>query len=941
MGRAHPVYTKPTQFIRLLARRYVVAAFIAGLGPASVEVSAAVEAPVSQARWQMCIGRSPLSEALMQVARRIGVQVARLADVGSTNIVVGPVCGSFTREEALTAVLRGTGLTYRFVNDHTVAIIRQTDPVPAAPNSPPPTQLPPTSTPAEGGTDSVGNNMSQGGRNVGTVTDNSKHQNLLSRVLGLFAVCGVASLSPGHTCAQEATTSDTLQEVVVTAERRATDIQATPVSVTAISGSDLQDKHINVIGDLETQVPGLSVTNSGFTQNINIRGMGNSTASPTVTTGVPVYRDGLYQPEAILLTEPFYDIADVEILRGPQGTIVGQNSTGGALIINSANPNFNGVNGYAEVIGGNYSERKVDGAINLPVNDILAARVAFNIENRGSFFEDIGQNLGDASARVTTNPGSIDEKNFRVGLLFKPTDNFQALFKGEINELSTGGLTPRPLPPCSICAADSSFYQYGYNGPSIYNGFQNLNVYQLDYNTPEMQNDTADRFSLELRYILPGEITFRSLTGYQRLFEQRVDDADASAAPVGAGGSYWEHTIGPDPYLSQEFDLISPDSGKITWLTGASYFYRSTPVTLNEYPYGAPVEPNAADANTAVNIGTHVHLVGLFGQVGYQILPSLQLQVGARLSADGETSSGAITIPGPGIVISNVGTYSKSVPTGKVSLNWTPTDGQFVYGFVARGFKDGGINNAVSDFGPEYVNDYELGWKGEFLGGHFRTQLGGYYMQYSGMQQQVLNPDGGGNTVINLGNSKIEGLEWSAQGRLDNWILNAGVALNHSALGNAKAIAAYELSGAINTNLPQCATGQTAGCNNYLPYTLSLNGEANPYSPTFQGNISLSYPLALGGSSTLTPRVDYSYTGKQYASIFQNTDFYLLRTRSLVDVYLSYEYRAWEIQAFARNLTNEVYVAGIGGATGTAGSSGVDAFYGDPRTLGISVRTKF
>jgi iron complex outermembrane recepter protein len=122
---------------------------------------------------------------------------------------------------------------------------------------------------------------------------------------------------------------------------------------------------------------------------------------------------------------------------------------------------------------------------------------------------------------------------------------------------------------------------------------------------------------------------------------------------------------------------------------------------------------------------------------------------------------------------------------------------------------------------------------------------------------------------------------------------------------------------------------------------VSLNGEANPYSPSFQGNISLSYPFALGGSSTLTPRIDYSYTGKQYASIFQNTDFYLLRTRSLLDLYLSYGYRAWEIQAYAHNLTNEAYIAGIGGATGTAGSSGVDAFYGDPRTLGISVKTKF
>src|SRR3984885_13143676 len=162
MGRAHPVYTKPTQFIQRVARRYVVAAFIAGLGPASVEISSAVEAPVQQVRWQMGIGRSPLSDALMQVARRIGVQVARLADVGSTNIVVGPVCGFYTREEALTTLLRGTGLTYRFVNDHTVAIIRQAVPVPAAPTAPPPTQLPPTSAPAAGGTDSAGNNNGQG-----------------------------------------------------------------------------------------------------------------------------------------------------------------------------------------------------------------------------------------------------------------------------------------------------------------------------------------------------------------------------------------------------------------------------------------------------------------------------------------------------------------------------------------------------------------------------------------------------------------------------------------------------------------------------------------------------------------------------------------------------------------------------------------------------------
>lgn len=759
----------------------------------------------------------------------------------------------------------------------------------------------------------------------------------------LLTVGANVSMAVDSPDSKEATpgSSDSLDVIIVTAERRSINIQSTPISETAITGSDLLDKHIDAIGDLETQVPGLSVTNNGFTQNVNIRGLGNTTVSPAVTTGVPVFRDGLYQPEAILLTEPFYDIADVEVLRGPQGTLVGQNSTGGALVINSANPNFNGVNGYVEVLRGNYDDRQIEGAINLPISDVLAARVAFNVEDRNSYFSNVGPNLGDASAHLFSNPGnspgSLDEKNVRLGLLFKPNDQFQALFKAEINYLDTGGLAARPLPSCSICAANSSFYQYGYSGPSVYNGFQSLGTYQLAYNSPEQQFDRADRYSLELRYILPDGITLRSLSGYQYILEQRADDIDASAAPVGAGGSYELHTIGPDPYWSEEFDLISPDTGKLTWLAGASYFYRTTPVNLVQYPYGASPEPGAADANLLVNIGTHVRLGGIFGQVSYQVLPTVQIQVGARLSDDFETTSGNIQVPGPGVFIDNTGSYSKKVPSGKVGINWTPIEGEFVYAFVARGFKDGGINNALTpNFKPEYVNDYEVGLKSEFLDSHIRTQIGGYYIQYNGLQQQILNPEGGGNYVTNLGDSKISGLEFSAQGRFGAWTSNIGAAYNHSTIGNTTAIASYEIPGNVNTNLPQCAAGQAAGCNNYAPYTLNLGGEANPYSPTFQANVSLSYLYTLTGDSSLSPRVDYSFTGKQYASIFQNTDFFLLSSRSLLDLYLTYTWKSWDVQAYAHNLTNEIYIAGIGGD-----NAPVNAFYGNPRTFGVSVKTKF
>ena len=735
----------------------------------------------------------------------------------------------------------------------------------------------------------------------------------------------------------------TLQEVVVTAQRRAVNMQRTSESETAVSGSAILNQHIDRISDLEAQVPGLSVTSGGFTTNINIRGMGNTTASPNVTTGVPVFRDWLYEPEAILLTEPFYDIHDVEVLRGPQGTIIGQNSTGGAVVINSNDPNFHGVNGYAQIIAGNYGRKRLDGAVNLPINGVLAARVAYNLEKRHSFFRNVGTQIGDATAGAYSNPGHVNEKNVRLGLLFRPNDRFRALLKIEINDLSTGGLTARPLPPCSICSPASSFYQYGYSGPSKYNGFRSLGVYQLDYNTPTMQRDTADRYGLELRYILPDDITLRSMTGYQVLEERRVDDVDASAAPVGAGGSFGTDRIGPDTYYSQEIDLISPSAGRLTWLGGASYFYRFTPVDYDQYPYGSAPQPYGAGAMTVLHIGAHVHLFGLFGQVSYRINPALQLQVGARYSDDGQSSSGVIIIPLAGnLVIPNTGSYSNSVPSGKVTLNWTPVRHQHFYVFWARGFKDGGINSAVSTFKPEYIGDYEAGWKGQFLDDHLRTQLDGYYMDYHNMQQQVLNPLGGGNGVINLGQSKIEGVEFSSQALLGPWRGELGLAFNHSALGSARAIAAYETPATFNTNLPQCLPGQVSQCEDYSPYVVNLSGETDPYSPAFQGNLSLAYVFDLNGAGTLTPRLGYSYTGEQWASIFQNTDYYRLGARSLLDMYLSWHYRKWDLQLYVHNATNETYIAGMGAApTSTGGGAGADAFWGNPRTWGISVTTSF
>ena len=268
-----------------------------------------------------------------------------------------------------------------------------------------------------------------------------------AQALAILASCGIAhgALAQQASAAPAATASNEgLEEVVVTAERRAEDVQTTAIALTALSGTDLAQTHQEGIADLQTSTPALSVNTAGQYYSINIRGIGNAAVNPAITPGISVIRDGLFQAETIMLSEPFYDIRDVEVLRGPQGTFVGQSSTGGAVLINSADPNFNGVNGFIEALQGDYSDTKWTGAVNLPVSDTFAARIAFNVEHRSSFYKDLGTDKTLTTGSPLTDPGHLDDRNIRISLLWKPTESFQALLKVENNHHDTGGTVGQP-----------------------------------------------------------------------------------------------------------------------------------------------------------------------------------------------------------------------------------------------------------------------------------------------------------------------------------------------------------------------------------------------------------------------------------------------------------------------------------------------------------------
>ena len=775
--------------------------------------------------------------------------------------------------------------------------------------------------------------------------------------------------------ASAASGADQLQEVVVTAERRATNIQTTPISISALSGDQLKSQQVTDISDLQKTVPNLQVLDAGTYESINIRGIGNTAITPAIVPGVAVTHDGLLSDETIFIGEPFFDIQDVEVLRGPQGTLVGSSSTGGAVEITSANPNFRGINGYVEGMVGNYTDLQSDGAVNLPVSDTLAARLAYNLETRNSFYH--GETWLPGPADAVGDPGSIHNENLRVSLLWQPSGNFQALLKMALNYANNEGIGGEPnqntftVPAGQQCPDGSA-------GPVCHSLFYNYSThipFVLNYNLPvEANTATVDRYSLDMHWTFDDGIILRSLTGDQHLNGgDQLQDDDFSAAP------YAIHTkdVGPDDdYYSQEFELQSPSTGPLTWIVGASWFYRDTDVedysltalgalipaaqspSLGIIPLGS-----GGTQELALIIDSVQRTEGLYGNVNWNITPKLQLEAGVRGNWDQNYSTGINpgeypgAPPGTGIIIalpatgtgscvspanynciylSNVGQQSDSVPTGKVDLNWTPVPGQFLYAFWARGYKSGGVvAESTAGFAPETVNDYEAGWKTQLLDNHLQTSIGGYWMRYSNMQLPVTDTATGGNAVANVSSpSTIRGIEISATGQFGGFGSNLQMTIDNSKMGNFTEVETFRLPPSA-ANLPQCAAGASTGCFNYNPYISSLSGEQNPYTPKFTANLTFDYRILLGAGSLL-PSVTYAYTGSQYSSIFQLDNYYELTARHLLNASLTYNRGPWQVEAYCNNCTDEIYVVGSGGV-----SDGDVWYYGAPQQLGLRFRRSF
>jgi len=680
----------------------------------------------------------------------------------------------------------------------------------------------------------------------------------------------------------------TLEEVVVTAERRHTDAQHTPVAATVLTGTDLTDMGITSIDSLQFATPGATVNNFGQGIDFNIRGIGKAEHNSQTTVGVVTYRDGIATFPGYFQEEPYYDVATVEILRGPQGTFGGQNATGGAVFVNTNDPKINGgFDGYLAGQYGNYNDFGTQGAINLPISDTLAARFAFNTELRDSFYHVTGPNGGPYSG----NPGNLRAYSGRLGVLWKPIESLTVLWKTDINNLNLGAYPASP-----------------FNSKS--------DLFNISVNSPQAAMDHFGRTVLKIDYVLPDGITFRSVSGYQTGSGNYQADLDGT----NVGNAYFADYVG-EKLWSEELNLISRDTGTVTWIVGA-YADGDTYDFPSPYRFIIGTPPGSLASEYLLQ-GTNPESAWAgFGQLSFQLSKAFQLQIGGRYTSAKTTNHVQILQSGLPLVDEQSASYSNT--SGKVSLNWSVNDDNFLYAFASSGFRPGGLNVPVglgtpAAFQSEKLTDYEIGWKATSMGGHLRTQVDAFYDDYRNFQVTVGYPQfpAFGFELNNPNTTHLYGFEAQVQAAFGALSFDAGTTIMHSSLG--RFFATDPRIASFTPCDPQAGPASTS--------CIDLTGHPQTYAPNVSFNIDAQYRFILGGKDSVTPRLNYGYVAPQWATLFDNRALGdHLSGRDILGGQVAWTHGSLITSLYGTNLTNQHYVAAL--------NSGLN-FAGFPRQYGV------
>jgi iron complex outermembrane receptor protein len=532
-----------------------------------------------------------------------------------------------------------------------------------------------------------------------------------------------------------------LEEITVTAQKREENLQQTPIAITALDADALTRAGVREFTDLEKVEPSVRVDRVVGMPRVAIRGIFATNLSPTSESPNAVHMDGAYLPKASSLGAMFFDVERMEVLKGPQGTLYGRNSNGGAVNIISRRPgNEFGVD--AQVEGGNYDTRRVEAAVNVPITDTFSARVAGNLYQHDGYYQN---GLEDA-----------DEKSGRVSFLWKPDDKQSLLLTYDQEKIDNKGPgvingLASPSPNTIIPPVFNNTSIYGSNPPFYYQMEQYGLMGQYDYSfdaatltiqvANRHQGDTQDFLAGGIDGLLPNDQFSPGAVSHEAGYTITTAEARLSSA-----------TTRPLEWVVGVFAMDLKNTGGIRFFGDIPASAHSQPLVEQGNPY------EKAKAYAVFAQGTYTP----------ESMERLHLTLGARYTRDEKeattTITGALIPTDTDLTDGNSNEFNGSqtwgAATWRAALAFDLTDSSMLYTSVSRGYAAGGFAfapyGANPEYKPEFVTAYEIGSKNRFFDDRLQVNVEAFYSDYTDLASVYSYFLPGAGLVIGIGNGDAE-----------------------------------------------------------------------------------------------------------------------------------------------------------------------------------------
>jgi iron complex outermembrane recepter protein len=672
--------------------------------------------------------------------------------------------------------------------------------------------------------------------------------------------------------------------VTVTATKTGTsDVQSTPIAVTALPGRTLEQLGIQTVEGLAGFVPTLVVSQNTGAAQVTIRGIGTNSTVVGADPSSTVHVDGVYLGRPVMAFAELMNVERVEVLRGPQGTLYGRNSVGGTINVVTRQPT-NMLEGSLRLTAGNYDKLRAEGAISGPlVKNKVMGNFAFLRSSREGFVKDLDH--ADHSL------GGEDTWTGRGQLRLVFGKRNELLLSGDYGRFDGNPLTyAKPI-------ASKRVPGLTFDSP--------VSLWEVRADQLASAKNTQQGASARLAFHLNPTTTLNSLTAYRKSNYRFFIDGDATELSL-------QTSDVPDlqRQFSQELTIVQR-TPRLTWIGGVFFFEDDNEgqVEITVYPIATQIRPFA-------RIGTHAAAV--FGQATYTVSSRVSVTAGARYTGEqkdldatgGEYRLGTAMLTSPDTFYDFAERATYDAWTPRISLQVQGSRAAFVYVSATRGFKSGGFNPAAREagrgFSPEFAWSYEGGLKGTVAGGLVRANTAVFYSDYQDLQvQSFLRP--GVPDISNAASATIRGIEFEMAGA--DW---------HG----------MQLSGTVSW-LEALYDDYLA----LLPGGRPLDAAGNRLNnaPRWSGSGSAVYGFPIEGAGTAALRADVSWQSRVFFTPV-NDIIETQRAYGLLHVRAGFEPRSrrWEVAVYVRNLGNQDYITG----TANVPIPAISGRPGDPRQWG-------